>query len=538
MTISRKINVYSGTLITVVIVSIIAYFIFMLPSLYVNYVSTQRLDTITEIQHRIAANQLPKEIAAIPLPDKSIQYATLKIPNKDYTVSLSTNYSNSTITLEDAELRQLFDDSRSIIKTVQNMDSQDEMKAYFDTIDFSVYQEKIEQLFSFNNPTLDLFSIENEIFETQTLTWESGSINFHPINENSIIIETQSLNGETLYTNYIAVLLHNDATYITVSSAMTPSLTELLPIILQSLPMILSVSLLFILLAAFIFSKALVTPLKKLTYTTEQMRHQSYDTPLVDTTKVDEISTLALALDQLYNDLNTTLLSLEEKNTELALKNEQQQVFLMSSSHQLKTPVTSSLLLLEGMIAKIGKYADTETYLLEVKKQMLTMREIISEILEVNQTMISVEHYTTVNINEIIGQIIIQNAVQIETKNLSIENHLPELTIQTDPKFFYKIIDNILVNAITYTPENQSIVLKAIPNGIILTNYGVTINEDLLPKIFQPFVRVTSTIKGHGLGLYIVANYAKQLDITIDIRNKVNENAVETILVFPTQKHS
>lgn len=538
MTISRKINVYSGTLITVVIISIISYFIFMLPSLYVNYVSTQRLDTIAEIQHRITENQLPKEIAATPLPDKSIQYATLKIPNKEYTISLSTNYSNSTITLEDPELRQLFDDSRSIITTVQNMESQDEMQAYFDTIDFSTYREQLEQIFSFDNPTLGIFSIENEVFENQTLTWGSGSTNFHPINENSIIIETQSLNGETLYTNYIAILLHNDATYITLSSAMTPSLSELLPIILQSLPMILSVSLLFILLAAYIFSKALVTPLKKLTYTTEQMRYQTYDTPLVDTTRVDEISTLALALDQLYNDLNTTLQSLEEKNTELALKNDQQQVFLMSSSHQLKTPVTSSLLLLEGMIAKIGKYADTETYLLEVRKQMLTMREIISEILEVNQTMISVEQYTAVNVNEIVSQILLQNQVQIEAKNLSIENNLSELMVQTDPKFFYKIIDNLLVNALTYTPANHTIILEHIPNGIILTNYGVTISEELLPKIFQPFVRVTSTIKGHGLGLYIVANYAKQLDISIDIRNKVGDTAVETIVMFPKQNHS
>ena len=52
-----------------------------------------------------------------------------------------------------------------------------------------------------------------------------------------------------------------------------------------------------------------------------------------------------------YRDMvKSRAVELEEKNRELAEENERQEIFLRSSSHQLKTPIAAALLLVDGML--------------------------------------------------------------------------------------------------------------------------------------------------------------------------------------------
>lgn len=81
-----------------------------------------------------------------------------------------------------------------------------------------------------------------------------------------------------------------------------------------------------------------------------------------------------------------------------------------------------------------------------------------------------------------------------------------------DLNFMREILDNLIDNAIKYTPKGGSIYVNVRGDGdrvlINVTDTGMGISPDNLPHIFQKFYRVdnsdTRTIGGTGLGLYLV----------------------------------
>lgn len=59
---------------------------------------------------------------------------------------------------------------------------------------------------------------------------------------------------------------------------------------------------------------------------------------------------------------------------------------MRASSHQLKTPVAAAMLLIDGMIDEMGKYADVKTYLPQVKGKLIEMRDIVNNVLYLKLT--------------------------------------------------------------------------------------------------------------------------------------------------------
>ena len=88
-----------------------------------------------------------------------------------------------------------------------------------------------------------------------------------------------------------------------------------------------------------------------------------------------------------------------------------------------------------------------------------------------------------------------------------------------DVDFMREILDNLIDNALKYTPENGSIYVNVRGDGdrvlINVTDTGVGISSEDLSHIFQKFYRVdnsdTRTIGGTGLGLYLVKQRAEAM---------------------------
>ena len=59
---------------------------------------------------------------------------------------------------------------------------------------------------------------------------------------------------------------------------------------------------------------------------------------------------------------------------------------MRASSRQLKTPVAAAMLLIDGMIDEMGKYADVKTYLPQVKGKLIEMRDIVNNVLYLKLT--------------------------------------------------------------------------------------------------------------------------------------------------------
>jgi signal transduction histidine kinase len=110
--------------------------------------------------------------------------------------------------------------------------------------------------------------------------------------------------------------------------------------------------------------------------------------------------------------------------------------------------------------------------------------------------------------------------VQIEEKALQLTWEGENVQITSDRELLKKILDNLLSNAIYFTPEGGSIQIRYEKQKLYIINEGVTIEEDLLPHVFEPFVTSVYKNKAHGLGLYVVSYYAKLLHCQVKLKNR------------------
>lgn len=114
-----------------------------------------------------------------------------------------------------------------------------------------------------------------------------------------------------------------------------------------------------------------------------------------------------------------------------------------------------------------------------------------------------------------------QRSLQLQT---DIEN---QLFVNGDKTLLQKVINNLIVNAIHYSPAENHIFIKAWKAdgkvNFIIENTGVHIPEADLPKLFEAFYRVEQSRNrqtgGSGLGLYIVKMILDQHNAIHKIEN-------------------
>lgn len=160
------------------------------------------------------------------------------------------------------------------------------------------------------------------------------------------------------------------------------------------------------------------------------------------------------------------------------------------------------------------------------------MRRMVQEILSMNQGREKPNQYR-ISLYDLIQGQLNSYRVPIAEKQLtvSVEGELAAC-IMADEYMLSKIIDNLLSNAIAYTQCKKQIHIILTEKSVAIRNEGAAIPDDLLPHIFEPFVRGEhgNTSTSHGLGLYIAAYYAKSMKAQMRIYNQ--EDGVEAVLEF------
>lgn len=518
MNLSKKTFVYSAIVSGIIVSLMVAYFVLMLPSLYVDYMKKQNFKSIKAIQENYLKDGDYHNITS-PNPVGTV---TVKIPAGGNDIFLSSKMFSVKATVKDRELLKALEKVRYYSTHRDEIKDLDKEDLNFTNDLGAIFKDK---LLKENLPVnIEILASENKNIYKE----ESTKVNV--VSDNTMIYEFEMFDGTNYYTNYMAMSLDNNDTIVSMLTIMTPKIQEIKPIIFQSLPMIVTTSFLLILVSAILFSRKIVVPIEKLV--NHAMFIKENNNLELEPMKVegqDEIAVLGLTLNDLYLKLNENFIELEEKNNRLAEQNKRQEVFLRASSHQLKTPVAAALLLVDGMINEIGKYKNTKEYLPKVKLQLKSMRKIIDDILNLNNSIEAVKR-EDIDLCEVIDEILLFHEVQIKAKELHIEKENRSLKLKTDRTLMYKIIDNLISNAINYTPKEETIKIRLSENALAITNYGAHIESELLPHIFEPFVSSSSENRGHGLGLYIVAYYAKVLNYEVNMKNI--DNGVEGSLYF------
>ncbi len=219
--------------------------------------------------------------------------------------------------------------------------------------------------------------------------------------------------------------------------------------------------------------------------------------------------------------------------------------FLSMVSHQLKSPLSSTLLqtsiLLDGIV---GEISEKQRDLLEkVRNRIKGMVALIHDILDV--CYIEEGGYLTqignLDLAEILQRTVDLMQPQIQDKNIAlhvkIEDHLP--LIVGNKSSVEAMFINLISNAIKYTPSEGQVSVEMSENAqnvqLEVTDTGIGVEYKDFPRIFDKFYRVrsemTKNISGTGLGLSIVKSVVEAHRGAINVESKVGEGTTFTVLL-------
>jgi signal transduction histidine kinase len=212
----------------------------------------------------------------------------------------------------------------------------------------------------------------------------------------------------------------------------------------------------------------------------------------------------------LVRTMNTMIEKLENQERE-------RKDFISSVSHDLRTPITSIGGFVSGMIDGTIPADRFMHYLGIVKQEVARLQMLVNTMFEGNlMTNDRTLNMSVFDINQVIKEDVIGLEALLSEKQLGVQTDFAadetgRLLVLGDREAINRVVYNILVNAIRFTPVDGVVALttrylgKSKEIEVIIEDSGMGIPESEYPYIFDRFYKIdkSRTSSGSGLGLYI-----------------------------------
>ena len=201
-------------------------------------------------------------------------------------------------------------------------------------------------------------------------------------------------------------------------------------------------------------------------------------------------------------------------------------------SHQLKTPMTSLMLLTDLMYNDLDKEKKIE-FLDRTNAQLSRMDWLIKSMLKLSKLEAKVIDFKTekVNINELIRRSISPLSVPMELKNISLNiNGNKEASYIGDIEWSSEALGNIIKNCIEHTKEGGTLDItyeeNPIYSEIIIKDNGEGIDKDDIQNIFKRFYKgKNSKSDSVGIGLAMAKSIIESQNGDIYVKSKKNRGS-------------
>jgi len=216
--------------------------------------------------------------------------------------------------------------------------------------------------------------------------------------------------------------------------------------------------------------------------------------------------------------------------------------FVANASHELKTPITAIRGLTETLLGDDEIEKETMTGFIErVHAQSLRLSQLVGDLMTISRLESSQagEEFTRINFADLARQAARAGQVTAEEKGQDLDVELPdtEVMVWGDRQNLSQLLDNLIDNAIKYTPNDGSITVKVSKdneNAILqVTDTGIGISPQFQQRVFERFYRVdkarSQSLGGTGLGLSIVKNIAEKHGGSIDVKSQLGSGSSFTI---------
>jgi len=237
--------------------------------------------------------------------------------------------------------------------------------------------------------------------------------------------------------------------------------------------------------------------------------------------------------------LKVTEIQLQEKNEKLNLFNKQLNNMMSVVAHDLRNPIGAIRAFADHL-----KYACNEFSEEEREEIFDIIHESSSNCLLMLDDMLDYSRFEAGKIEfsfdfcdytEILKQNIKQNSVLAKKKKIKIEKTLTDKIplLKIDSNRIKQVLDNLISNAIKYSPENTIIkIIVSIDNGNLkteVTDEGSGIPASEINELFRPFkrtsVKTTAGESSTGLGLAIVRKIVEQHNGKVGVGSEIGKGS-------------
>lgn len=195
---------------------------------------------------------------------------------------------------------------------------------------------------------------------------------------------------------------------------------------------------------------------------------------------------------------------------------EEREALAAAITHDLKSPLVGTNLILDALAsAKLGELNEKQheliTLILTSNKKMLTLLQTLLDFYreDLSTHNLAIE---SVDLMALALECVSDMQIQAESRGIKLRLHseIGDCFLPLDPLAIRRVLQNLLDNAIKFTPEGGEVNVNLSRRGenfeLVVEDFGAGIEPELRPHLFQPFTQGVTGRRytlGSGLGLYL-----------------------------------
>jgi len=227
-----------------------------------------------------------------------------------------------------------------------------------------------------------------------------------------------------------------------------------------------------------------------------------------------------------------------------ALLDELRRQFIGSATHDLKNP----LALINGYVyllethPNIENDAEAQGYLDTIKRAAKKMGQLVGDMLDLLKMEAGIVlDISRFDLSEFVRQQANDFVLPARSKQQRYSVIVPHqpMMIQADANRLSRVVDNLVSNAIKYTPQGGEVVVDLSLVGesasLEVRDSGLGIPQEALAKLFEPFYRVNTVehraVEGTGLGLSIVKRIVEAHGGSVQVESQLGQGSVFRVIL-------
>lgn len=263
----------------------------------------------------------------------------------------------------------------------------------------------------------------------------------------------------------------------------------------------------------FISGRAL-QPLSDFSKKIEQVQAQNLSDSRIEENKVKELNQLSVSYNKMLDRLSEAF--------------EVQRQFTANAAHELRTPLALMQVQLDSYHSTKhpDNDASTNQTMQMVTEQNERLTKMVKTLLDMSELQ-TIARDETIALDDLIEEVLVDLEPLAQEKNITLINECNSVTLSGSDILIYRLVYNLVENAIKYNRINGSVSVKTFTKDkhiyLTVTDTGNGIPEDLKERVFEPFFRLDKSrsreLGGVGLGLALVHEIVRVHDGSIQVKD-------------------